>query len=420
MATVLPRLDRFAARAAIQGLTAGQPPSPEIADLISVGMQQDLDTFESEYFGADGLLPNTEQGAFKLVEAYYGGGKTHYLRAVERVAHRNGFASAFVELHKDSCPLTRFDLIYSRVVEALTLPGTDDRPAVVGIADVIRAWIRQPQGHGEESAIEYAEARLQELGDLPFPTLRIALCEAARAIASDDRATLDETLVYLHSGKISPALRKRGILEVIDVRSGSLALRSLACWLRAIGYPGLVLILDEGDRSLSIASVKEKTTASNNLVQLINDTSKGTGWPGVLFLYSIPLWRDFQHTFGTNAALMQRVQGTGFPGVPPAMRIVLDDRYPTDNEKIAFCVEVGRRLASIFECGYPTGRSEAEPDNLARDVARAVVQQVIDVSFRRLFIQSYVAALFLARGGRQLSRSDIDQIVAGETSKLAD
>ena len=405
--------DRYAARGAIEGLSLGQPPVPAVADFISVGLEEDLSVFAEEYFGPEGLLPNTESGAFKLVEAYYGGGKTHYLRAVERLAHRHGFASAFIELHKDSCPLTRFDLVYSRVVESLTAPADEKRAAAKGIVEVVRTWVTPPASL-EVDPIEYAQRCVDAMGDLPLPSMRIAFRDAAYAAASEDNETLDEIHVYLRSGKISPSLRKRGVLEAIDVKTGVLALRSLAIWLRAIGYPGLLLVMDEGDRSLSIASAKETRAASNNLVQLINETVRGEAWPGVMLLYSIPQWSDFESTFGSNQALLQRLRNTGFPGRPPAPRIVLDDRFPTDADKIEFCVKVGERLQDIFLTAYPKSSIREVGSDLARRTAEAVVEEVADVSFRRLFVQGFLGVLFASRQGGTPTDGDIQEIVRGK------
>ncbi len=405
--------DRFTARGAIEGLALGQPPVPAVAEYISVGLEDDLDVFAEEYFGPEGLLTNTESGAFKLVEAYYGGGKTHYLRAIERLAHRQGFTSAFIELHRDSCPLTRFDLVYSRVAETLTAPPDERRPAAKGLVEVIRTWVTPPASM-EVDPLEYAQRCVDAMVDLPLPSMRIALRDAAFAAASQDNEILDELHVYLRSGKISSALRKRGVLEAIDVKTGVLALRSLAVWLRAIGYPGLLLVLDEGDRSLSIVTTKETQAASNNLVQLVNETVRGEAWPGVMLLYSIPQWSDFEQTFGSNQALLQRLRHTGFPSRPPAPRIVLDDRFPTDADKIDFCVDVGRRLHDIFLLAYPDSSVRAMGPDLARRTAQAVVEEVADVSFRRLFVQGFLGVLFASRKGARLSDGDLQEIVRGK------
>ena len=149
---------------------------------------------------------------------------------------------------------------------------------------------------------------------------------AALAYASGDHETFDEVLVYLTGGKVTPGLRKIGVLQPIDAKNGSLALRTLAVLIRRMGWSGFALILDEGDRSLSIVSSKDRKAASNNLVQLINEAATEGAWPGTLLLYSIPSWQNFSQAFDQNQALIQRTSKTGFPLVPPAPRIVLDER----------------------------------------------------------------------------------------------
>jgi hypothetical protein len=402
-----PSYSRKEARAALDSLNMGVPPAPEVTEYISVGLEKDLKVFESEYFGPEGLLRESDQGSFKLVEAYYGGGKTHYLRAVERLAHRHGFASAFVELHKNSCPLTRFDLIYARVIEALTLPVQGG--FAKGIIDVLKCWVRVPEGV-DADPLAYADEQARAMGSLPFPSLAIALKLAAHAVASGDRQTQDELQVYLHGGKASPTLKKHGILESIDLKNGALALRSLIVWLRNIRLPGLVLIMDEGDRSLSYSAAKERAQASNNLVQLINETVKEGEWPGVMFLYSIPSWDDFESAFGSNQALIQRVRNSGFPNVPPAPRISLEARTASHTQKLAFCLEVGRRIATLFQLAYPSSVSIKSSEAIANLVAEVALEQVVDVSFRRLFIKNFIACLYRARNGQEMTIRLVEQV----------
>lgn len=401
------------AQALLDTLLQGQPPPADMTDLISVGLDKHIETFVDEYFGPDGLLPKTEQGSFKIVEAYYGGGKSHYLRAVQAAARRNGFATCWTDLHKDTCPLTRFDLVFYRAVNSLQVPESQ-----TGIENVLRWWV--VPGDPAADPIEYAEAQLTRLGDLPLPSLRVALETAARAIASNDRATLDEALAYLREGRIAPNLRRRGVLSSIDVRNGVIALRSLAVWLRHLGVRGLALVLDEGDRSLSIASERERTQAANNMVQIINEVHEEGMWPGSLILYSIPSWQDFQNNLSRgNMALEQRVRGTGFPNVPPAPRIRLDEQYPDDDARIGFCLELAPKLHEVFVCRYPSERARAgEARGLAERVARAVVRDVIDVSFRRLFVQSFIAALYLSRRNVALSDDALRSLVQGEADRI--
>lgn len=416
----VPDLSPQEAQLVVHSLGMGEPPSADVIEFLSVGLEADLRTFKREFFSRHSFIVSseTEGSTFKIVEAYYGGGKTHYLRAIERLAHEHGFASAFVSLKKDECPLTRFDLVYSAVADALTVPDGMNASRIRGIGNVLRAWVDET-AEDEENRLHAVEARVNSVRDLPLMSIKVALRQAVVAYAMEDSVTFDEALVYLKSGSISPQLRKHGVLNRIDKSNGSLALRSLVTWLRDIGYAGFVFILDEGDRSLSIVSSKDKVGASNNLVQLINETATEQAWPGTVLLYSIPGWSEFNQAFGNNDALIQRTKPTGFPMVPPATRIVLDERYQTDEDRKAFCLTLSNRLATLYELAYPDSSLPADRiHNAAELVADAVVENVIISSFRRLFVQAFLAALYRIED-EPLTRNEADMIVGGHASQLS-
>ncbi len=405
------QISRIQAREALEALGKAIPPKDEIMEFVSVGLENDLEIFRDEYFSVEnGLLPNSEQGTFKIVEAYYGGGKTHYLKSVERHAHQHGFASAFIELSKDSCPLTNFELIYARIIETLTLPTTEIYDRAVGIEQVLRALTKPPAEESDTDSVTYTDTRMRKVHDLPFPSLRMALHKAALATASDDRDALDEYLIYLRSGKVSPNIRKRISLEPIDKKTGLLAIRSLAMWLRQMNIPGLVLIMDEGDRSLSLSNIKDGKIASNNLVEIINQTTNG--WAGVMFLYSIPSWQDFERNFSQNQALIQRVRSVGFPSNPLATRIVLDERYTNQKTRIALCQEIGKKLTDLFQIAYNFEISEEVRHQYTEWTAIKILEQNEEVHFRRQFLQSFIGVLYKLRSGQQLNSSDIEAIVS--------
>ncbi len=404
-------LTRTEARGALDALSSGTPPSEKIMEFITIGLEDDLKIFEDEYFSAEnGTLPNTDQGTFKIIEAYYGGGKTHYLKSIEKLAHKNGFASAFLELNKDSCPLTQWELIYSNVITKLTLPATEKTPKAVGIEEVLRTLLLPPTDKEDIDPSTYADDRMREIRDLPFPSLRAALHKAAEATASNDRSALDDCLLYLRTGKVSPNMRRRVALEPIDKKTGALAIQSLVVWLRQMGIPGLVLIMDEGDRSLSLPKKGDTKIASNNLVQIINETSKA--WAGVMFLYSIPSWSAFKESFQDNQALIQRVDSVGFPTSPNAKRIVLDEKYVNEKEKLSLCKAISEKIAIIFNSARDYEITDSKRDEYAVLTANAVFKLTDEVHFRRLFYQSFIAVLDTLKSGKEPSRSDIENIVS--------
>ena len=415
----VPSLSPQEAQRVVHSLGMGEPPAAEVIEFLSVGLEADVRTFKREFFSPHSFIVSseTEGSTFKIIEAYYGGGKTHYLRAIERLAHEHGFASAFVSLKKDECPLTRFDLIYSAVADALTVPHGEAGGRIRGIGNVLRAWVDEV-AEDEENRLQAVEGKVNGVRDLPLMSIKVALRVAVLAQAMGDKVTFDEALVYLTSGKVSPSLRKQGVLDKIDKTNGSLALRSLVAWIRDIGYAGFVFILDEGDRSLSIVSSKDKIGASNNLVQLVNETATEQAWPGTVLLYSIPGWSEFNQAFGRNDALIQRAKPTGFPMVPPATRIVLDDRYQTDEKRKQFCIALAQRLSVLYQLAYPDSTIPASRlEDAAELVADVVVENAIVASFRRLFVQSFLAALYHLEDS-DLTASDAELLVTGQADLL--
>lgn len=60
-------------------------------------------------------------GASKIrfLSAPYGGGKSHFLSAVEQVAKERQFLVANVELHSREAPLDRFEIIFPKIMRNL-------------------------------------------------------------------------------------------------------------------------------------------------------------------------------------------------------------------------------------------------------------------------------------------------------------
>jgi hypothetical protein len=209
-------------------------------------------------------------------------------------------------------------------------------------------------------------------------------------------------------------------MQAIDAKNGSLALRTLAALIKKMGYAGFVLIFDEGDRSLSLGSAKEKKAASNNLVQLINETAASGAWPSTMLLYSIPSWQSFSDAFADNQALIQRTSGVGFPGIPPAPRIVLDEREKDDEQRKEFCLKLALRLNALYETAYPglLGDRDVLADTTTRVIAE-VLDREISSTYRRLFVQSYLGVLFEMSSGDNLDGGAVKTLVAERSANLS-
>jgi hypothetical protein len=98
---------------------AGQPPEFGIR-FVNVGNENLLEILALDYL--DRLLSGARGSAFKLVQGYYGGGKTHFLHCVRDLAWQRGFLTAVVNLSPSECPYEDPYRVYKAVVTALTTP----------------------------------------------------------------------------------------------------------------------------------------------------------------------------------------------------------------------------------------------------------------------------------------------------------
>ena len=391
---------------------AGEPPRRDLIEALSVGLEGHLAVLEEEYFlpGSQIVDPEVAGSTFKMVEAYYGGGKTHYLRAVEQVALRNNFATAFVSLTKDECPLTRFDLIFFSVARGLSTRQTGDSE---GIGAVIRNWVDEIKVSGDEDVNQVVQRQLDGIRDLPMMSLKFAFRVAAMSHLSGDNELFECAVNYLTSGKVTPELRRRNVVEIINAKNGSLALRTLSSLLRKLGYAGFVMIMDEGDRSLSIVSNRDREAASNHLVQLINETAEQR-WAGTVFLYSIPSYESFRSAFQSNQALISRTETTGFPGIPPSVRIELEEA--SEDARLQFCLQLSSRLNLLFDAAHPGKLDVAGINGGAELLANEVLEREMESTYRRIFIQSYLKALYRIEKPSDLTRELAREIVFGDSN----
>jgi len=155
--------------------------------------------------------------------------------------------------------------------------------------------------------------------------------------------------------------------------------------VRALGYTGLALLFDEGDRMLSVGGRSEKD-ATDNLREVIDRCREDL--PGTLFMYAVP--PAFIHDIVPKyPALQQRIQSPGYfsRANPFSPQINLDKLDIPDEELLT---QIGYRLLPIFEVAYGvklTPDLQAANITIISDAAR---NSFLAVSHRRLFIKALI------------------------------
>lgn len=261
-------LDQALARRILTAMgEAGQPPERGIR-FVNVGNESYLKVLQEEYLEL--LLGQARGSSFKLVQGYFGAGKTHFLYCVRDLAWSQGFLTALVGLSATECPFDRRLAVYRAIAQKLVLPPTsEDEEPVRGFPSVLRTLAEERTAEiGRDAFIDWVR-HSYERASIDWHPFRRAVAGFLKAAArdEDDVAPLEAWLL----GEPVPAseVRPFGVFEAPDEQFGFAMLRSLLQSVVHLGQKGTVLLFDEMDRTLSLGR-KRTQQLGDNLRQLID------------------------------------------------------------------------------------------------------------------------------------------------------
>ncbi len=384
------------ARQIIETLGQSGTPMPKGVSFYNVGNESLLNAIDTHYFGsylADG------GAVFKLVVGDYGSGKSHFLYCVRDRAWQRHFAVSKVDLSPKESPYDDQRRVYAAVAAALIwheLGGSseDERGLSRFLEGTLRRLVSaQGMDLGDEGLDDIPEVRafLHTLSSTPVDSLSFhkAIQGYFHALLRGQERRLEALERWLHGEEVTPEdmrdLRSIGVTEKINKNNAFKMLRSLAQTVRAIGYTGLVLLFDEGDRMLSIGGKAEKT-ATDNLREVIDRCREDL--PGALFMYAVP--PDFLHTVVPKyPALQQRIQAANyFSRSNPFSPQINLERLDIPDEQVL--EQIGYRLQPIFEIAYGIKLDPHTQSENIRIFSEAARASYLAISHRRLFIKALV------------------------------
>lgn len=402
-----PRYGRFIIN---QLASTGTPPEFGLSH-FTVGISQYLRLIKEEYL--ESYIP-LGGSSFKLVISNYGGGKTHFLYCIRDLAWGLGYAISYIPLSPGECPFSRFDLVYKAIVSGLTYPIQTDQllnPYERGIDAFIREWYMREAGRYKDRLDDY----IAGIGGMESSSFTNAVKNAFLSLRSGGK-DYDGIIQWLKGEEIDQDLRNRyGITERLDKTTPFRLIRSLAQWVKEIGYTGLVLLFDEAERGMSIGSLREKRVALDNLRQLIDECGN-VRFPGVMIFYAIPDERQLlEERLETYEALRQRLSGFLTRVNPSGVRIQLEelDLPPKD-----FLIELGKRLSKVYESAYSPFRFQEGPlmGSIITLAEEAYGERYADVGYRRLFVKGVIQGFHILRKHpeKALTKMDAKRIVRDE------
>ncbi len=410
-------LSKREARQILHPLAETGTPAEFGLEHYTVGLDPFLRVIDEEY-----LSDYIQMGgaAFKLVVGSYGGGKTHFLYVVRNLAWRRGYATSYVPLSPTECPFNRLDLVYRAVMANLAPPYDPEHAPTTyhrGIEAFLHHWFatKRPLLDTEEKLQTYLEG----ITGLESTSFARAVRLAFEALYHEDSETYEQAVQWLKGEDLDRATRNRlGITERLDRTTALRMLRSLAQWVRSIGYTGLVLLFDEAERGLSIASSREKRAALDNLRQIIDETGN-VRFPGVMIFYAVPDVRALlDERLETYEALRQRLTGALKATNPSGVRIDLEH---LGMDPVAFLVELGQKLARLYEVAYEFSFDPQVLEKTIHLFAQEAVQfRHADIGYRRVFVKGILQAFHRLRleGQRTPGRPEVQQMLMDEVRAL--
>ncbi len=412
--TIQKSLDSDLANHIIQRLAeGGQPPELGIQH-INVGNESYLNILENEY------LKRILKGgsSFKLVEGYFGGGKTHFLFCVRELAWLHGFATSLVELSPQECPYDNSLRVYQAVVRGLALaPGKGELSPNPGLTELLTNFADDlVEENGQEMALDYLKRTLRR-ASCECPSYRQAIVTFIRAEVSGDENTATTVGAWLNGEAVTPAMvREFGIFETMTRSNAFAMLRSLCQMIVGLGLPGVVLLFDEVDRTMSVGP--RRTRAIGDNLRHVIDLCGRAQLPNTLFLYAVP--PEFMRNVAPDyPALYQRLKSP-IPFSVRSPQAPIIDLTDLDLEPAPLLEALGIKILHVFEIARGVSFDHELQERNIRLFAESCVESEFELNHRRLFVKVITDALFrqLADGEQDFSALAHEQFVVQALENL--
>jgi hypothetical protein len=319
-------------------------------------------------------LAQANEGVFKFLRGGYGCGKTFMARLAVLDAQTRGFATSFVVVSDNDLHFHRFDDVYRKVVQEL---GTSSCPRGA-LGDVVDRWIAKVEnaliaGGADEGAPDF-DAKVQKRmsdeiasltgGKAPEDFARV-LREVFVLKQAGKAGEAGALLSWLSgSGNVAAAVKKSaGVKGDIGSRDALDYLHGLVEIVKAAGYKGLVIVIDEAETILRMR--QDVRGKSLNGIRQICDAS--AQYHGLLWVFTgTPDFFDTKRGVAGLQPLHDRVKFMEQGGFVSLRQSQLELK-PFDAARLK---EVALKLREIYPASDPPGlESRVTPVFIERLVA---------------------------------------------------
>jgi hypothetical protein len=341
------------------------------------------------------------EGTIKFLRGGYGCGKTFMARLALLDAKERGFATSFVVVSDNDLKFHRFDDVYRKVMTEL---GTSTCPRGA-LSDILDRWIARVEdaliaaGEDEDAADfdekvqQRLEADLASLTGGQAPQDFIRVIQTIFRLKQEGEVSEAGALIswLCGSGNVAAASKKAaGIKGDIGSRDALDYLRGVLEIVKAAGYKGLLIVIDEAETILRMRS--DSRHKSLNGIRQIADAAGS--YPGMLWLFTgTPEFFDTRHGVAGLTPLHERIRFLK-QGAFASLRQAQLELVPFDAERLR---SVALRLREL----YPSGRRSVLEERVSLDFIDRLVAEVTK-GFRgdvgvvpRQFLREFVTQLDL-------------------------
>jgi hypothetical protein len=319
-------------------------------------------------------LAASGEGVFKFLRGGYGCGKTFMARLAVLDAQTRGFATSFVVVSDNDFHLHKFEDLYRRVVQEL---GTSSCPRGA-LGDIIDRWIARVEnalidGGADDKSPEFdqlVEKRIAEdiaslTGGKAPEDLGRVLREVFKLKQAGKVREAGALMSWLSGSENVSSSEKRaaGIKGDISSTDAMAYLQGVLEVVKAAGYKGLVIVIDEAETILRMRQdVRGKSL--NGIRQIIDgaDRFKGLFW----IFTGTPEFFDARRGVAGLQPLDDRIHFQVEGGLV-SMRQPQLELKPFDRDRLK---EVGLRLRQL----YPMG----DPNIVAKKVTPEIIASKVD------------------------------------------
>jgi hypothetical protein len=298
--------------AVLRALRAGVVPHTGIQH-VQVGRKREV-----EQIIADVALVADGGSAVRFCIGEYGSGKTFFLSLVRSVAMQH----KLVVLNADLSPDRRIHAtggqarsLCAELVRSMSTRACPDgnalRPVMEKFLETCRA-AAATSGSSVDTEIRRRLATVQAmLGGYDFATVALSYLNAAQAGDDEKQEAALRWLrgEYTLKSEAREALGVRTIVSDADVYDH---LKALSCFVRAAGFSGMLVILDEMVNLLRLVNAQARNANYEQLLRIVNDSLQGSGGTGFYFGGTPEFLSDTRRGMYSYEALKSRLAENRF------------------------------------------------------------------------------------------------------------